>query len=96
MSPAKARKSNTIAWFGPIQGILVIFCFIAGFLFSSMDAYQQIWLLRQILTFGIAEPELVSYPEPIWLGVWLACLIINRVLVGDFRFVPRRKRLSRC
>ena len=89
---AKARTSNTIAWFGPIHGILVISCFISGFLFSSMGAYQLIWLLGQILTFGLVEPEFIPYPDPTWLGVWLACLLINRFLVGEFKVIPWKKK----
>ena len=81
-----------LAWFGPTHGVLVISCFISGFLFSSLDAYQQIWLVGHILTFELAEPVFIPYPDPTWVGVWLACLILNRVLIGEFRFIPWRDK----
>ena len=92
MNSTKTRICKILAWFGPIHGILVISFFISGFLFSSLDAYQRIWFVGQILTFGLAEPEFIPYPDPTWLGVWLACLIANRVLIGEFRFIPWRDK----
>ena len=92
MNNRKEDISAILAWLGPVHGVLVLSCFISGFLFSSMDAYERIWLIGQILTFGLVEPEFIPYPNPAWLAVWLVCLITNRVLIGKFRFIPWKKK----
>ena len=92
MNSAKTRSCEILAWFGSIHGILVIICFISGFLFSSLDAYERIWFVGHILTFGLAEPEFIPYPDPTWLGVWLICLTANRILGGKFRLIPWRDK----
>ena len=92
MNITKANISEMLAWLGPIHGLLVLSCFISGFLFSSMDAYERIWFVGQILTLGFVEPEFIPYPNPAWLVVWLVCLISNRLLVRRFRFIPWKKR----
>ena len=88
MDHKKYKVSDLLAWFGPLHGIAVISCFLSGFIFSSLEAYEVIWAAGQILTFGFNEPEFIPYPNPGWLIVWFTCLAINRLLVGRFRLLP--------
>lgn len=88
MNSKKRLVSDVIAWFGLVHGSAVVACFLSGFVFSSIEAYEVIWVLGQILTFGFVEPEFIPYPEPSWLSLWALCLIFNRFLVGTVRFLP--------
>jgi len=88
MDHKKHKISDVLAWLGPIHGLGVLICFLSGFIFSSMEAYEAIWMAGQILTFGFTEPEFIPYPAPTWLAIWLTCLASNRFMVGRFRFLP--------